>query len=357
VVAVGGFNSPEQVEKAIAEEKCDFVAVGRQQFADPDFVNKTIEGREDEIAPCLRCSCFNPLPPDPDARNIALPWHCTVNPWAGRELRWRQAPRPKASQKVLVVGGGVAGLYAAITAAERGHEVTLAEKTDRLGGVLWFADHDHHKESHKRYRDVLITRAAKAGVKVVLNRAMTSESIDEAAPDVVICAIGGTPQIPTIKGIEVASPALSVYSEPERFGERIVMIGGGLIGSETGYYLADIGKKVHILELREDLAMDANDSHRRALLPRMREMLTWSCGVQIIEINSCGAAYRDRNGKDCFIEADNILYATGMKAESETVNELRRCNCPKFVAVGDCISPRQIKQAVYEGFCAAMDIL
>lgn len=357
VVAVGGFNSPEQIEKAIAAGKCDFVALGRQQFADPEFVNKTLDGREDEIAPCLRCSCFNPLPPDPGARSIAHPWHCAVNPRAGRELRWRQAPRPKEKRKVLVVGGGVAGLYAAITAAERGHDVTLAEKTDRLGGELWFTDHDAHKESLKKYREALITRAERAGVKVLYNKVMTPEGINAFAPYAVICAVGGTPWKPPIKGIEFAKPILSVYSAPEHFGNSMVIIGGGLIGSETGYYLAELGKKVHILEMREVLSMDANDSHRRALLPRMEKVLTWSCGAQVVEVTEGGVLYRDKNGEEQFIRADNVLYATGMKPEAEEVEKLRTCNCARFVAVGDCVRPRQIKQAVYEGFCAAMDIL
>jgi 2,4-dienoyl-CoA reductase-like NADH-dependent reductase (Old Yellow Enzyme family)/thioredoxin reductase len=357
VVAVGGFNSPQQIEKAISEGKCDFVAVGRQQFADPEFVNKALEGREDEISPCLRCSCFNPLPPDPNARAVALPWHCTVNPWSGRELRWRQAPVPKKSRKVLVVGGGAAGLYAALTAAERGHKVTLAEKSDKLGGVLWFTDMDFHKESHKRYRDSLIVRAERAGVEIRLNTLVTPEYIDETAPDAVICAVGGTPWAPPIKGIENASPALSVYSEPERFGKNIVIIGGGLIGCETGYFLADTGKQIHILEMREDVAIDANDSHRRALIPRMKKLLDWSCGVKITEITDQGVVYLDQNGKECFLKADNVIYATGMKPISQEVEKLRGCNCPKFLVVGDCVNPRQIKQAVYEGFCAAMDIL
>ncbi len=357
VVAVGGFNSPEQIEKALEEGKCDFVALGRQQFADPEFVNKALEGCENEIAPCLRCSCFNPLPPDPNARNVAQLWHCTVNPWAGRELRWRQAPYPKASRKVLVIGGGVAGLYAAITAAERGHDVTLAEKTDKLGGILWFTDIDHHKESHKRYRDSLIVRAKKKDVKILLNTEVTVQYINDFSPDAVICAIGGKPWVPPIKGIEYAAPALSVYSEPESFGKSIVIIGGGLIGCETGYYLAENGKKVHILEMKEDVAIDANDSHRRALLPLMKNLLDWSCGVKIAGITEKGVNYFDQNGKECFAAADSVLYATGMEAETEKVKELMRCNVSKAIIVGDCSKPRQIKQAVYEGFCAAMDIL
>lgn len=169
VVAVGGFNAPEQIEEAIASGKCDFVAMGHQQFADPAFVNKTFMGREDTIAPCLRCSCFNPLASDPDKRPIPELWHCAVNPWGQRELRWRSAPKPTGKRKAVVVGGGVSGMYAAITTAERGHDVTLLEKEGKLGGLFWFTEMDTHKESLLRYRDSLAARCKYSGVDVRLN--------------------------------------------------------------------------------------------------------------------------------------------------------------------------------------------
>ena len=158
VIAVGGFNHPQQIEDAIASGKCDVVAMGRQQFADPDFVNKTLDGIEDEIAPCLRCSCFNPLAKDPGERPIPALWHCAVNPWGQRELRWRNAPRPLASRNVVVVGGGVSGMYAAATAADRGHKVTLLEKSDRLGGQLYFTDIDTDKEALNAFKNAMIAR-------------------------------------------------------------------------------------------------------------------------------------------------------------------------------------------------------
>lgn len=355
VVAVGGFNAPEQIEEAIASGKCDFVALGRQQFADPEFVNKTIAGREDEIAPCLRCSCFNPLPPDPNARNIAELWHCSVNPWANRELRWRQAPQPKASHNVLIVGGGVAGLYAAFTAAERGHKVVLAEQSDKLGGALWFTDTDLHKESLRRYRDALIARCKRQNVDIRLTTTVTPEYITTMAPDAVICAVGATPSAPLITGIEYAHHALLAYSAPEQLGKEIILIGGGLIGCETGLHLAESGYQVHILEMREDLAIDANDSHRRALLPRLRASATYDCSVTIEAITPDGVRFI-KDGCSTFINANTVLYATGLSAKKQLLESLR-CSCRQFVAIGDCKVPRQVKQAVYDGFCAAMDIL
>lgn len=356
VVAVGGFNSPEQIEAALEQGKCDFVALGRQHMADPDFVNKAMTGRADEIAPCLRCSCFNPLATNPGQRPIPELWHCAVNPWYGRELRWRNAPKPKGRRKVLVVGGGVSGMYAALTAAGRGHEVILAEKSHRLGGLLWFTDVDTHKESLRRFRDSLVVRCGRAGVDIRLGTEVTPALIKSLAPDAVICAVGSSPIVPSITGIELAIHALDSYAEAESLGKQIVMIGGGLIGCETGYFYACSGHQVHILEQRPEVAQEANDSHRRALLPRMKQRLTWDCGVVVEEITGAGVRYRDARGEERFVPADTVIYACGNRSNLETVESLRGC-CPWFVVTGDAKQPRQVKQATYEGFVAAMDIL
>lgn len=359
VVSVGGFNSPEQIEEAIASGKCDFVALGRQQFADPEFVNKALTGRADQIAPCLRCSCFNPLPADPNQRIIPELWHCTVNPWASRELRWRQAPTPKARRKVLVIGGGVAGMYAALTAAERGHDVTLCEKESKLGGLLWFTDFDGHKESLRRYRDSLIRRCEYNGVKILLNTQVTGAMIKEKAPDAVICATGSRPFIPPIKGIEQAKHAVEAYKNCEALKERrVVIIGGGAIGCETGYYFADVwDSKVTILEMRNDICIDSYDSQRRALIPRMKKAgMDWKCNVSVDEVMMKGVQYTDQDGHKQFVEADFVLYACGNRPNDDIIPELDK-NCPWFIVIGDAKQARTVKQATYEGFCAAMDIL
>lgn len=359
VVAVGGFNTPEQIEEAIAAGKCDFVALGRQQFADPEFVNKALTGRADEIAPCLRCSCFNPLDTDPDKRPIPELWHCAVNPWASRELRWRQAPLPKGKRKVLVIGGGVSGMYAALTAAERGHDVTLCEKENRLGGLLWFTELDTHKESLLRYRDSLVARCKSTGVQIKLGLEVTRDIIEEMKPDAVICAIGSHPFVPPIKGIEKARHALYAYEDLATIkGKKVIIIGGGAIGCESGYFFADeCGAKVHILEMRKDLCMDSNDSQRRALLPRMKKAdMTWNCGVSVEEITDATVSFTDSGGTSQLMAADLVLYACGNRGNADVVRALEGV-CPWFIVTGDAKQARMVKQATYEGFCAAMDIL
>ena len=359
VVAVGGFNGPDQIEEAIASGKCDFVAMGRQQFADPEFVNKTLKGREDTIAPCLRCSCFNPLASDPDARPIPELWHCAVNPWSGRELRWRNAPQPKGKRKVLVIGGGVSGMYAAITAAERGHDVTLVEKENKLGGLLWFTEVDTDKESLLRYRDSLIARCKYAGVNVELNTTATKELIQSMQPDAVICAVGSHPFVPPIQGIEHAKHALYAYEDLEAIkGKKLVIIGGGAIGCESGYFFAsECGAQVEILEMRDDVCKDSNMSQRMALIPRMAKAgMVNHCSVNVREITPEGVKYTDRDGNEQFAQADLVLYACGNRPNSDVVESLKGA-CDWFVVTGDAKQARMVKQATYEGFCAAMDIV
>jgi thioredoxin reductase len=365
VVAVGGFNAPEQIEEALAAGKCDFVALGRQQFADPEFVNKALMGLEDQIAPCLRCSCFNPLASDPGKRPIPALWHCAVNPWSQRELRWRNAPKPKASRKVLVIGGGVSGMYAAITAAERGHDVTLVEQAGKLGGLLWFTEVDTDKESLLRFRDSLIARCKYTGVKILLNTQATREMVTSFAPDAVICAVGSHPFVPPIQGVENTTHAVEAYRDLDAIRDKkVVIIGGGAIGCESGYFFASqCGATVQILEARDEMCKDSFPSQRAALLPRMEQagmILNTSVTVEEIVASDSGSGYvvcfTDGDGVTHLTLADVVYYCCGNRPNGDVVKSLEGV-APWFVVTGDAKQARTVKEATYEGFCAAMDIL
>ena len=358
VVAVGGFNDPQQIEDAIAAGLCDAVAVGRQQFADPQFANKALSGREDEIAPCLRCSCFNPLASDPGKRSAMKPFECTVNPSSCRELRLQYAPRPTGSRKVVVVGGGPGGMYAAITAAERGHRVTLIEKEQVLGGMLWFTDVDCHKNDLRRFRDSLKVRLDRLGVEIILGVEATREMLEAMKPDAIICAVGAEPVVPGIPGLkEYAQHALSVYAEPEKVGSHVVMIGGGLIGIECAMHLADTGHTVTVVEMMDDYARDALPSHRQAIdLFLDPAKVDIHCGVACTEVRPDGISWREKDGTIVDMPADTVVYAIGMRSRKDVVEALRPGQIP-FTPIGDCVKPAKVLDATKGGMFAAYDIL
>jgi len=359
VAVVGGINDPVMAEKIIAEGKADLVALGRQVFADPEFPNKAMTGRTDEIAPCLRCGCFSPMPQIEGEITPPHTFQCTVNPVTSKEFRMSLAPAVKSPKKVMVVGGGPGGMYAAITAAERGHKVILVEKTDNLGGTLKFTDTDTYKFDLKRYKNSLIKRIGRLKIEVRLNTEATTELVEKENPDVLIVAVGAQPIVPKLPGISGKNVmhAIDTYWNPEKAGKSVVMIGGGLVGCETGLHLAAVGKQVTLVEMMDNLAVDATESHRIALFPMMDKAMKYYTGMRCTEITPKGIKAIDKDGQEKTFEADTVVYAVGMKAQSDMAFKLCNAASKQYFLIGDCAGPRKVKEAVHEGYHAAMDIL
>jgi 2,4-dienoyl-CoA reductase-like NADH-dependent reductase (Old Yellow Enzyme family)/thioredoxin reductase len=358
VAVVGGINDPAMAEQIIAEKKADFVALGRQALADPEFPNKALTGRTDEISPCLRCGCFSPMPQKEGEIMPPQTFQCTVNPVTSKEFRMLMAPPAKTARKVMVVGGGPGGMYAAITAAERGHDVMLIEKTNSLGGILKFTDTDTYKDDLRKYKNSLISRVTKQNIDIRFNTEATPELVEQENPDALIVAIGSQPIVPDIPGITGFNVmhALDTYWEPEKIGKKVVMIGGGLAGCETGLYLAALGKSVSLVEMIGALAVDATESHRIALFGMMDDVITYSTDTKCTGITPSGINVIHKDGSERFIEADTIVYAVGMKNYMDRAFLLCEAASRQYFMVGDCASPRKVKQAVHEGYHAAMDI-
>jgi 2,4-dienoyl-CoA reductase-like NADH-dependent reductase (Old Yellow Enzyme family)/thioredoxin reductase len=358
VSVVGGINDPAMAEQIIAEGKADLVAMGRQALADPEFPNKAMTGRADEIAPCIRCGCFDPMEPKEGEIMAPHTFQCTVNPVSSKEFRISLEPAPRASRKVMVVGGGPGGMYAAITAAERGHKVTLVEKSDSLGGFLKFTDADTYKTDLRRFKDSLVARIGKLPIHVELGSEATPESVERENPDALIVAVGAQPIVPRIPGIDLPHViyAVDTYWEPERVGQRVVMIGGGLVGCETALHLVARGKQVTVVEMLDRLAGDASESHRIALLAMMKDRLQSRTGLTCTEITPQGIRVRAKDGTEELIEADTVVYAVGLRAHADRALALCNAAPRQYFMVGDCLSARKVKQAVHEGFHAAMDI-
>lgn len=358
VVVVGGINSPEQGEALIASGKCDFIALARQLTADPEFANKAASGRADDINPCLRCfKCF--LGPLEGVAISEMPklFGCSVNPAEFfYDLALRDTP-PKRVKNVLVVGGGVAGMSAALTACSRGHNVTLLEKSDRLGGLLYFADTDAYKGDLKTYKEVLIRRVERMGIQVVLNKAFSPEDVRSYAADAVILAIGSEPIVPPIPGIENARQALDIYPNFDWVGERVIMIGGGLVGCEAGLHLAKNGRKVTIVEMQDSVAPEAYPMHRVALLDEMAKLVTTLTSAKCTQIGAHSVEIVDANGTATTLEADTVLFALGMKARRAETEALKAA-CPglEVYEIGDCVTTGKVYDANRQGYETALKL-
>jgi NADPH-dependent 2,4-dienoyl-CoA reductase/sulfur reductase-like enzyme len=359
VAVVGGINDPAMAEAIIAEGKADFVALGRQALADPEFANKALTGRADEIAPCQRCGCFSPMAQIEGEIPPPHTFQCAVNPVSSKEYRMSLEPAPKQKRSVLVIGGGPGGMYAAITAAERGHQVTLVEKEASLGGTLKFAEIDHYKSDLNQYKNSLINRVQRLDIDVRLNTMATTELIQEANPDALIVAIGGQPIVPNIPGISNPNvlSALDTHWQPEKVGDKVVIIGGGLVGCDTGLHLAAEGKKVVLVEMMDELAVDATESHRIALFEEMKQHnIEVHTGLRCADIVTDGIHTKDRDDNDQFFAADTVVVAVGMKSLTDEAFRLCDAAPRQYFLIGDCVQPRKVKEAVHEGYHAAMDI-
>jgi 2,4-dienoyl-CoA reductase-like NADH-dependent reductase (Old Yellow Enzyme family)/thioredoxin reductase len=354
ISAVGGISSPELAEEILENGEADLIGMARALLADPDFPNKARAGKADEIIPCLRC---NNCVLNVGVQDII---RCAVNAQTGDELHWQLAPKPESSRKVAVVGGGPAGMRAALTAMERGHDVTLFEKGDKLGGILNIADYgDLLKEDMKIYKDFLVRQTQKK-VNVKLNTPGTKDNVSAIAPDAVIVAVGAHPIIPEIPGIEGAHilTGIDAYEKSEEAGENVVVIGGGLVGCEAGLFLAEKGRKVTIVEKRKELGdlVDWRQTLPLLTLLKDNKNITTYTDVRIDRIASGAVTIVDEDGKETDIKADTIVVSIGLVPDKATGKELGDV-APWFREIGDCHKSGRILAATRDAYWAAMDIL
>jgi len=356
VNTVGALNYPAQMEEILESGKADMVTLGRALLADPYLPEKARKGNEEDITPCIRCNycisqSFTPYVKYP--RGVA---RCVVNPIIGREYESRFVQTSGGKKKVMVVGGGPGGMQAAITAADRGHEVILCEKSRRLGGTLVYAEREYFKEDTKRLTEVLIRRVHERPIRLMMDTEVTPEVVREISPDVLIAAVGAEPIIPNIPGVKNKNVvvAASMYDE-DAIGKKVVVIGGGLVGCEEGLHLAHLGKEVTILEMLEKAAADAPYLHWLGLMRELEKSVRLETRVKCTRVTEGGVFAVDERGEERFYEAYTILLAVGLMPRTEMVESLRSC-APDFVVIGDCLQPATVMEAIHMGYFSAMDI-
>jgi 2,4-dienoyl-CoA reductase-like NADH-dependent reductase (Old Yellow Enzyme family)/thioredoxin reductase len=355
VCVVGNITTLEEAEEILASGKADIVAMAKAHMADGELVKKSLEGRVEDIRPCTRCDlCGN-------ANNYATEWSCAVNPRVGicGEI---EPVAEKDRKSVMVIGGGPAGMMAAQTLKKRGHEVTLYEKSDRLGGLLNDATLVPFKNYMKDYLEWDIRQTMKCGAKIVLGKEVTVELVEQENPDAVIVATGSVYVCPPIPGIEREN-VLAVRkadAHPEQTGERVVVCGGGITGLECALALAMEGKKVTVVDQipRESFVMEMPIFNKADLLGRLEDHHVELIGSETIQAFSDeGLQTKDSEGKMHLYPADTYVNALGVKPDQQLGLALLSRFGTDVHMVGDCVSRgRNYYIANHEGYDAAMRI-
>ena len=353
VSVVGGIATIDDAEEILAAGKADMVAMAKALIADQDLVTKAKLGRAEDIRPCLRClDCMRfPLK--------GAPLGCAVNPQAGRELRYREIPLARTKKRVLVIGGGPAGMTAARTLCERGHDVTLWEKSDRLGGRLYEASALPLKETFPAYIDWAIRSTTKCDAKVLLGKEATPEAIADEAPDAVIVAVGAELLAPAIEGIDLPHVVTVAEADLDQkpVGENVVVCGGGVSGSECALGLAMQGKKVKVVDIlpEEALCQDLSVFARIALFKLMKD-----CGIERVQgsvgrITSSGVVVALPGGGVMELPADTAVIAFGLRVDVRRIEPLLDV-IPESYLVGDCNHVGRIYSANHDAFDVAVEV-
>lgn len=326
--------------------------MARELLADPFLPGKVAAGQEDKIVKCLRCfTCMAERPVTGTRR-------CAVNPLVGREIDGMEVTPVLRPRKVMIAGAGVAGLKAAVTAAQRGHKVILCEKSDQVGGILKCEQAIDFKQEMYQLGISLENQAKAEGVEIRLNTPVTPDFVETERPDALILAVGSNPIVPPLPGIDGDNVVVvnNYYLESEKVGDSVVVLGGGLAGCECAVHLAQEGKTVHLVEMRDTLAPDCNIRHRPILMQKIDQLVTVHLGHAGLSVTQEGLVCKAPDGTEVLIPGKTVVCAVGQRANRTDVDALRY-SAPFVREIGDCIRPANITKAIYEGYHAALDIL
>lgn len=347
VLGDGKLFDPKLANKVIEDGTLDYLGLGHEMLADPYWPTKVKEGRYEDIRPCVGCNeCLL-------AGFSGKHYYCAVNPTCYAERDYA-LPKPDGSKKsILVIGGGPGGMSAAITARQRGWDVELWEKTDRLGGTLWAAGGPDFKADIIKLINYMKVQCDKLGVKVRYNRTATAENVLGGHWDKVILAAGSDPAKPPIPGIEIATPVSEYLTHNVTAGKKVVIIGGGLAGTEAACDIAPHADEVTIVEMMPDILFNAahclnNDQHLRNMVKDRGVKV--AAGAKVTNITPDSVTY-EKDGETITLACDTVFNAAGFKANNQ-LEDLLESNYDDVTVIGDAIAPRKILTAVHEGYHA-----
>ncbi len=340
VIVVGRLGDPVLAERVVREGMADFVAMGRALLADPELANKAKEGKLADIRPCIYCNLGC-------ASNR---WEglvrCTVNPVCGQEMEYRLHPA-KSPKKIMVIGGGVAGMEAARTLAERGHKVTLYEEDDKLGGQ-WNIVASFKPEVYALTK-YLSKGLEAAGVNVILNTKVNTELVQQVKPDAVVVATGARQVVPAIPGVDEENIVMAneVLLGRVNVGQEVVVVGGRLVGSDTVLFLAKKGKKVSIVD-QVKILDDVNRTFKLGVKEELVKHGVYMYPDSPVHNITKNGINIINDGEMVFLKADSVVIAVGSKAEDKLASELEGL-VPEIYKIGDCVEPRDLMAAIHEG--------
>jgi 2,4-dienoyl-CoA reductase-like NADH-dependent reductase (Old Yellow Enzyme family)/thioredoxin reductase len=345
VISVGRYNDPFVAETTLEAGKADLICMARPSLADPDFPNKAQDGNFEEIIQCIGCqSCVTVL-------YKVEPMKCTVNPRTGRELEYTFEPA-KEKKKVGVVGGGIAGMEAAITATRRGHDVTLYEASEKLGGQFLLAAMAPYKQEVTTFIIYLKNQLAKLNVKVLLNTAFTEATQDKEKFDAVILATGAKPIMPKISGIDLphVHSAFDVLAVKAICGDSVAVIGCGEVGIETAAFLASINKKVAVFEALSGFCIGAEESFNSFYVEYLQlKGVEMHASTNVATITPDSIVYFKDGQAGVYTGITDVVIAVG-QAPVNTIEEVLKQKVKKVVVVGDAKVVAQGMEATHAGY-------